>query len=77
MLENLTPPVSVLPCKVRTILGNLESTDRDILISALNDRLAWKDYVLSEQLTQRGVSVSPNSIRKHRRLQCSCGLLNA
>ena len=77
MLENLTPPARVLPCKVRAILQGLETSDRNILIGALTNTEAWKDHVLSEELGKRGLPVSPGSIRKHRHAQCSCGLINA
>lgn len=77
MLENLTPPARVLPCKVRAILQSLDTSDREILTGALANREAWKDHVLSEELGKRGLSVSPGSIKKHRHGQCSCGLINA
>jgi hypothetical protein len=77
MLENLTPPARVLPCKVRTILQALETSDRNILIGALADTESWRDHLLSQELGKRGLPVSPGSIRKHRHAQCSCGLIRA
>lgn len=77
MLENLTPPARVLPCKVRAIMQGLDTSDRDILTGALANTEAWKDHVLSEELGKRGLAVSPASIKKHRLLQCSCRLLDA
>lgn len=76
MLENLKPPVKILPCKIRAILENMEDDDQDILMGALLDMDTWKDHVLTEELNKLGVAVSANSIRKHRRRQCSCKALN-
>lgn len=77
MLEDLTPPVKIRPCKIRAILESLEDDDQDILMGALLDTMTWKDHVLAEELTRRGLHVSPNSMRKHRARQCSCEVGNA
>lgn len=77
MLEDLKPPAKQLPCRVRSVLDGLEDDDQDILMGALLDHDRWKTHVLSEELAKRGISASPNSIRKHRLRQCSCEVKRA
>lgn len=72
MLENLKPPVKILPCKVRTILDGLDDSDQEVLMDALLDRDGWKDHVLTGELNKLGIQVSANSVRKHRAYECSC-----
>lgn len=74
MLENLKPPVKILPCKMRTILDGLNDADQEILMEALLDRDGWKDHVLTAELNKLGIQVSANSVRKHRNYECSCRL---
>jgi hypothetical protein len=71
MLENLRPPQKVLPCRVRTITDGLDPQDAKILESAIKDP-NWTPYSLSYALSQRGLSVSDRSIKKHQIEQCSC-----
>ena len=77
MLENLEPNKPIRNCKIRTILGQLDETDGNILRDALADRNKWQDYPLSKALENRGIHVSPNSITKHRAGACSCRFVNA
>jgi hypothetical protein len=71
MLENLKPPLKVLPCRVRTTLEGLDPKDATILESAITDP-AWTPHSLSIALSQRGLSISDRSIKKHQIQQCSC-----
>ena len=71
MLENLEPPVKQLPCRVRSILEELDPKDSTILESAITNP-AWTPHSLSVALSQRGLSISDRSIRKHQIQQCSC-----
>jgi hypothetical protein len=71
MLENLEPPVKVLPCRVRATLEGLDPKDARILESAIADP-AWTPYSLSVALSQRGLSISDRTIKKHQIQQCSC-----
>jgi hypothetical protein len=71
MLENLEPPVKVLPCRVRTTLEGLDPKDAKILDSAIANP-AWTPHSLSIALSQRGLSISDRSIKKHQIQQCSC-----
>lgn len=71
MLENLTPPKRIRSCAVRTILGQLEKKDQEILREALasND---WPALTLAKELTSRGLLISDGAITKHRKGTCSC-----
>jgi hypothetical protein len=71
MLEGLTPPKKLTPCKVRDILETLDKSDKEILINALADS-NWPDRTLANSLTERGLQVSDTPIRKHRAGRCSC-----
>ena len=72
MLEDLTPPVKRTPCKVRTILEQLDEKDQSILLAALADDEAWSGNSLARALSQRGLVITEKPIRKHRNRECSC-----
>ena len=71
MLEGLTPPSKVLPCKVRELLETLDTKDQEILKAALIDP-AWAHLTLANSLKDRGIAISETPIRKHRLGRCSC-----
>lgn len=71
MLEDLIPPARVYGCKIRTIAEELEPSDKDILIAAVNNP-RWKFKTLSNELAKRGIVIVDTTIAKHRRKQCSC-----
>jgi hypothetical protein len=71
MLEGLTPPKQIHPCKVRDILQSLDASDQEILKKILVDP-AWSDKALENALNERGVKISDTPIRKHRKGRCSC-----
>lgn len=71
MLGDMVPPVQVRACRVRTILESLDSADRKILEGLLvSDE--WSGSALSSALKARGLIVSAETIRHHRRGGCSC-----
>ena len=71
MLEDLTPPVRMHTCKVRTIAEGLSEKDRGILMQAV-DNEAWGFKTLSNELAHRGLTLTDSSIARHRRRQCAC-----
>lgn len=79
MLEDLKPPVKVMPCAVRTLLNQLSSSDQEILEGALSNPEVWGNTALARELSKRGLIISEKPIRKHRAGLCSCalGFLNA
>ena len=72
MLEDLTPPVRVFPCKVREVAQELHESDSTIFMNAIANFGEWSNNGLAAELTRRGVYISEKSIRKHRRKECSC-----
>jgi transposase len=71
MLEGLTPPKKIRPCKVRETIESLEPKDQEILKSAIADP-AWQTLTLANSLKERGVSISESPLRSHRAGRCSC-----
>jgi transposase len=71
MLEGLTPPTKLAPCKVRETLEVLEAKDQEILKNALLDP-AWQHSTLTNALRERGIAISESPVRKHRLGRCSC-----
>lgn len=72
MLEDMTPPVKVYPCKVREVAESLSESDAKIFMNAINDLANWSNTLLAGELNKRGVYISEKPIRKHRRKECSC-----
>jgi hypothetical protein len=71
MLEGMTPPSKLSPCKVRQLLETLEPKDQEILKAALINP-AWGHLTLTNSLKDRGIAISESPVRKHRLGRCSC-----
>ena len=72
MLEGLTPPKRVMPCRVRDVLEDLNAEDKEILSNALADYKLWSARTLELELRKRGIMISDSSIERHRAGVCSC-----
>lgn len=72
MLEDLKPPVRQFPCKVRTVLAELEPKDQEILVNALKSVDLWPAKTLSNALKARNVQLVDSTINRHRDGLCSC-----
>jgi hypothetical protein len=73
MLEGLTPPKNKsVFCKVDDLAVEMTPEDREIFMSAINDREVWSANSLSTALRQRGVSIADTTIAKHRNQACAC-----
>lgn len=72
MLEGLEPTNDKRPCRVRTLLNELDEKDEQILAAAIKDANKWSTTGLSSALSSRGLSLSKDSIAKHRKGNCSC-----
>ena len=72
MLENLKPSQRIRPCKVRTVMAELEQMDAEILEAAVMDSAKWGIKTLSVELQKHGITLSENPISKHRAKACSC-----
>lgn len=71
LLDDIELPVRNLPCRVRTVIGELEKSDQKILTDLVmnND---WPVQTLEIALRKKGVNLSGSTIRKHRSRNCSC-----
>lgn len=72
ILDNLTPSPRLYPCKVRTVLTELDDDDRKILEEAIADTKAWTNNGLARSIQSRGIDLKPEPIRQHRLGECSC-----
>lgn len=59
-------------CRVRTVIGELEKSDAQILTEALANHEKFSNYQLSVALSARNVKLSEDAIRRHRLKRCSC-----
>lgn len=74
MLEGLEPEERVYSCAVRTLIGTLEPSDKQILIDALENHQVWTHKALERALRARGLKISEKPLRLHRMESCSCGV---
>jgi hypothetical protein len=65
MLEGMTPPQRHRPNRIDAILEQLDASDREILLKALNDK-AWSGAALAKALTDRGLTISDTVIQRYR-----------
>lgn len=73
LLDGLTPPRKLFPCKVRDTYETLDPKDATILKEAMGNIDGWGAKTLSNELAKRGITLSDLSITRHRRNICSCG----
>lgn len=76
LLDGLEPHKKARPCRVRTLLGELDKKDVDTLNTALLSVDLWPARTLSVALKQRGVLLSDSAITHHRTKACSCGKID-
>jgi hypothetical protein len=74
LLDDLAPPLKVLPCKVREVANTLSDKDASIFTEAVMNP-EWGCTTLSNALSERGLSISDKAIKRHRTNVCSCRLL--
>jgi hypothetical protein len=71
MLEDLKPPTRQYTCKVKTIVEQLETKDREILLAAVMSP-DWPYKTLSNELAKRGLDIADVTIKAHRIKACGC-----
>lgn len=71
LLDGITPPEPIRSCKVRTLLESLSDADQKILVEAMASE-SWTHMALASQLKNRGLDMTPETLRKHRQKRCSC-----
>lgn len=72
MLDGLNPINRITPCRIRTVLNDLDKSDYEKLNTVLKDEKHWPAYTLHKALRPLGVSVSADAIVRHRTKVCSC-----
>jgi hypothetical protein len=72
ILDNLEPPRRQTPCRVRTVLGELDKADVAKLTAAIADVDSWPAYTLYKSLHKLGIRISADAITRHRTEVCSC-----
>jgi len=72
LLDSLEPKRRMTPCRVRTVLSELDEKDVEKLTAALADEKGWPHYTLSKTLRPMGVLISADAITRHRTGVCSC-----
>ena len=72
MLEDLKPTSRIRTCKVRTLCEDLSESDQRILLDAVNDAETWSINALVVALRDRGLTITRDTIDRHRRRVCSC-----
>jgi hypothetical protein len=71
LLNGLTKPKKIWPCRVRTLSSELDPKDKEIFDAAILD-LSWKSETLSRALAVKGVTIAGSAITRHRKKECSC-----
>jgi hypothetical protein len=71
MLEDLSLPIKITSCRIRTIKNELSEKDAVILEEAVMNP-DWPCKTLSNELAKRGTNASDLSIKNHREKRCSC-----
>lgn len=71
MLEDLSKPVRIHPCAVRTLCATLSEADQAILLDAVMDP-TWRMSTLESALSSKGLTLSQGAIKRHRFKECSC-----
>lgn len=72
ILDNLEIRRRQTPCRVRTVLSELDKDDVAKLSDAIADVANWPAYTLYKSLNTLGVSISADAITRHRTGVCSC-----
>lgn len=72
MLEDLSPYTYERACKVRTVANKLEDKDKALLYKYIEDERTWSALGLSKALSEKGISLSDQVIKRHRTKRCSC-----
>lgn len=57
-------------CRVSTLLTSLDDKNRKALEAAINSHLS--PYVIARAVKSEGLTLSENTIYKHRRNECIC-----
>lgn len=76
LLDGISPHQKSRPCRVRTVMNELDKDDANTLTNCLLSPDLWPARTLSVALKQRGLLLSDNAIGNHRKGACSCGKID-
>lgn len=76
LLDGLEPQKKSRPCRVRSVMAELDVKDAAVLSTAIQSPDLWPARTLSNALKQRGVLLSDSAVTHHRSGGCSCGKIN-
>jgi hypothetical protein len=71
ILDGLTPLKDIDPCRVGKLILELEPSDQQILIQALEDE-RWTARALGLALNARGITISKDTLQTHMKKTCRC-----
>jgi hypothetical protein len=71
LLDGLEPIKNIDPCRVGKLILELEPSDQQTLIAALQDD-RWTPRSLANALNSRGITISRDTIQGHMRKTCRC-----
>lgn len=71
ILDDLTPPLRVYPCKVAQIKADLDAADQQALEVAIHNT-AWTINALEAALLKKGIKLTRSVLLNHRNETCSC-----
>jgi hypothetical protein len=71
ILDGLEPIKNIEPCKMGRIIIELEPSDAQILIAALEDP-KWTARALTNALASRGLSIARDTLDSHMKRTCRC-----
>lgn len=71
LLDGLEPIKNIEPCRVGKLILELEPSDQQTLIAALEDD-RWTPRSLANALNSRGITIARDTLQAHMRKTCRC-----
>jgi hypothetical protein len=71
LLDGLEPIKNIDPCRVGKLILELEPSDQQVLIKALEDD-RWTSRALAIALNGRGITIAKDTIQAHMKRTCRC-----
>lgn len=71
ILDGLEPIKNIDPCRVGKLILELEPSDQQTLIAALEDD-RWTARALTNALNSRGITIARDTIQAHMKRTCRC-----
>lgn len=71
LLDGLEPIKNIEPCRVGKLVLELEPSDQQTLIKALEDD-RWTPRSLTNALNARGITIARDTLQAHMRKTCRC-----